>query len=770
MALIYRTSGPWGTGKGTNLVPAEVDENFYDLDGKITYLQDNPPEAITPIAINIEAGLFTMGMSDGSTLGPIVMAMPVPQWRGDWTPATPYAEMDFFVAPDGGMGAVMLAHTSATTFDWAQLDSTGTLPVYQEIVGASGTTAGIGDLVDVAISSATEGDLLTYNATASLWANHTSAYVATTILPAFGGDSGSGGQQGMVPAPAAGDAAAGKVLGASGSWVVPAGGSGGSSSLAGLSDVAISAPADLSLLQYASGDGKWHNRTLATLGAGTVTSVATADGISGGPITATGTIRLAQVATLNLLANLTEASGVPTGVTLSALLDAAIGATRGSLMRRDATGWTSLAPGTAGQYLKTGGTGADPSWDSPAGSGTVTNINTGAGLVGGPITGTGTLSLATIADNALLANISGATAAPSATTLTQLLDEVLGTTQGAVIYRSATAWTALGAGTAGTVLTTHGAGANPTWAAAGGSASSITVSDTPPISPAPQPGDGWWDSIGAQLYIRYDDGTSAQWVPASNQPGPPGPPGPSIPLPVAIASGGTGAVTAPAALTSLGAAPIASPSFTGNATFSGNIRAAAFQPPTDAGTDQGQYGFASTNGPKMVCWGTTSVGAGQFSFYNASSGQAVSFSPTGDIAIAGSTATKPGGGSWVAPSDRSLKSAAAPWHTGLAEVLQLEPIIYRYNNAAWNMEDMDYVGVDAADAAAVIPEMGRIVSVPADDVVIVSPQAPPDGVPPGHQTVEVAGIEPGPLVYALVNAIKELAARLDKLEKPGVVQ
>lgn len=40
-------------------------------------------------------------------------------------------------------------------------------------------------------------------------------------IPAFAGDSGSGGTKGLVPAPAAGDAAAGKVLGSGGGWVFP---------------------------------------------------------------------------------------------------------------------------------------------------------------------------------------------------------------------------------------------------------------------------------------------------------------------------------------------------------------------------------------------------------------------------------------------------------------------------------------------------------------------------------------------------------------------
>ena len=45
-------------------------------------------------------------------------------------------------------------------------------------------------------------------------------------LDDFTGDSGSGGVSGLVPAPAAGDAAAGKFLKANGSWVAPSAGSG----------------------------------------------------------------------------------------------------------------------------------------------------------------------------------------------------------------------------------------------------------------------------------------------------------------------------------------------------------------------------------------------------------------------------------------------------------------------------------------------------------------------------------------------------------------
>ena len=51
----------------------------------------------------------------------------------------------------------------------------------------------------------------------------------------------------------------------------------------------------------------------------------------------------------------------------------------------------------------------------------------------------------------------------------------------------------------------------------GAAGASVSIADTPPASP--NVGDMWWDSLGTQLYLRYDDGNSKQWVPATNQTG-----------------------------------------------------------------------------------------------------------------------------------------------------------------------------------------------------------------------------------------------------------
>ena len=48
----------------------------------------------------------------------------------------------------------------------------------------------------------------------------------------------------------------------------------------------------------------------------------------------------------------------------------------------------------------------------------------------------------------------------------------------------------------------------------GNSFAEAATSDTPPINP--NSGDLWWDSDNGNLYVYYDDGTSQQWVSASD--------------------------------------------------------------------------------------------------------------------------------------------------------------------------------------------------------------------------------------------------------------
>lgn len=90
-----------------------------------------------------------------------------------------------------------------------------------------------------------------------------------------------------------------------------------SAGLNNLTDVLVVSPVDGQILRYDSASGKWKNVNPATV---------------------------------------------------QSLLDG-ISSTRGTILYRGASGWEALAPGTAGQFLKTNGPGADPSWAAGGGGG-----------------------------------------------------------------------------------------------------------------------------------------------------------------------------------------------------------------------------------------------------------------------------------------------------------------------------------------------------------------------------------------------------------------
>jgi hypothetical protein len=114
---------------------------------------------------------------------------------------------------------------------------------------------------------------------------------------------------------------------------------------------------------------------------------------------------------------------------------------------------------------------------------------------------------------------------------------------------------------------------------------------------------------------------------------------------------------------------------------------------------------------------------------------------SGNLTIQGATATKPGGGSWVAPSSAALKTDIAPWSEGLAAVLALDPVSYRYTGEHGLPTDQSHIGLIHED-------------VTLDEL---------KGTATLGET-EVDTIDSGPLIYALVNAVKELSARLAALE------
>jgi len=189
MAIIYRTSGPWGSGISSDLTPNQVDFNFWQL------VQDVAAKAVQGVGISnivVNGDQMTVVLTDHTLLGPYTLPTAKFTFRGAWAPSTAYSINDI-ITHAGSTYLVLWNHTSAATFDPNANDGMGhnyyglllsspaqTIPTG----GAAGTflrkvtsadyddawqTAILDDLADVTITSPVSGNVITRSG--SLWVN-----------------------------------------------------------------------------------------------------------------------------------------------------------------------------------------------------------------------------------------------------------------------------------------------------------------------------------------------------------------------------------------------------------------------------------------------------------------------------------------------------------------------------------------------------------------------------------------------------------------------
>jgi hypothetical protein len=131
---------------------------------------------------------------------------------------------------------------------------------------------------------------------------------------------------------------------------------------------------------------------------------------------------------------------------------------------------------------------------------------------------------------------------------------------------------------------------------------------------------------------------------------------------------------------------------------------------------------------------------------------------TGNFSISGSTAFKPGGGSWTASSDIALKKNINTYSKGLAELLTLRPVSFQYNGLYGTSDDGKLHGGFIAQEVqtSAFPEI-------VDQYTYREPMDPknPDKV---LQTKDLLAVDPSDIILAIINSIKELNDRIKALE------
>jgi Chaperone of endosialidase len=111
-------------------------------------------------------------------------------------------------------------------------------------------------------------------------------------------------------------------------------------------------------------------------------------------------------------------------------------------------------------------------------------------------------------------------------------------------------------------------------------------------------------------------------------------------------------------------------------------------------------------------------------------------------------------GPWDGPSDARIKQNIEPYEVGLPAILRLQPKIFSFVPETGLDPNRRHVSIIAQDIHPIMPE-----------TVTVTPVGPGQQMHMGQlEIADLMSFNPGPITYALVNAVKELAARLDALD------
>lgn len=131
MAIVYVTTGAWGTGTGTPNSAAQVDGNFYNVDQRIVDLNASLSEGKRIDTVTYTSTSMTFHFTDG-TSQTIPLPIAVITYVGQWTNSTPYTRGQMVSVRGAGMYQVLISHTTPAlpaVFDPNAVDGSGN-PLY----------------------------------------------------------------------------------------------------------------------------------------------------------------------------------------------------------------------------------------------------------------------------------------------------------------------------------------------------------------------------------------------------------------------------------------------------------------------------------------------------------------------------------------------------------------------------------------------------------------------------------------------------------------
>lgn len=120
------------------------------------------------------------------------------------------------------------------------------------------------------------------------------------------------------------------------------------------------------------------------------------------------------------------------------------------------------------------------------------------------------------------------------------------------------------------------------------------------------------------------------------------------------------------------------------------------------------------------------------------------------LQVAGDAFKLSGSASWLIPSDARLKEDVRELEAGLAQLRQVRPVRFRYNGRAGTPAGQESIGVLGQEIEKIFPEMIRRV---------------PTGVENEPDMEDLRIYDGSALTFVLVNAVKELAGKVEQLEE-----